>query len=303
MKAKVVFWGTFLIFLGLFILMYNFDIFEFKLSEILTWWPILFIFWGALLLKLPEIVKQLIAAVSGVLLSLIIVVFFASGIGFVNDFSPSIKVTTGDSTDEVCEEKADRLEEKVKYGRLNFSGGAGKFTIASNSDYFYKINSGTKDCVINIDRPDDSTAVLNYTFGEGTASANSNRTTRVEVDENLIWDMDLSTGAAKMIVDLAKIRLSELNIDAGASDTEIYLGETNSLTKVNINCGAAKFKISVPKNMGCSVQGDMALSKKIFEGLKENSAGVFISDNYYSSKGKIDFYIDGAISTIVINRD
>jgi hypothetical protein len=302
MKNRYIFWGTFLIFLGIFILMNNFGIFKVDSSEILVWWPVLLIFWGATLLKIPEIAKLILSALAAVLFAFGIVTFFAGGMHAFDNIKTNFEFKDEDAATN-CTNYEEELDSAIKYGTVNFSGGAGKFDFNSTNDYFYYLKSGTDECSVVVDRPNDSTAVLNYSFDDAeVGSNNSHRYSNFEINKSLIWDVNISAGASKMDINLDDLIISDLNIDAGASDTDLKLGANYPLTKVKIDCGAANFRIAIPQEAGCSVQGDMALTKLNFEGLKQNSAGVYISDNYYKSNNKIDFYIDGALSKVQISR-
>ena len=299
MKSSLFFWGSFLIFLGTFLLMNNFGIFEFSFSEVVDWWPLMLIIWGVSLLKVPQIVKNILMALSGVLLSLIIVTLFTSGFNFVDNFTGNIDISSNTNN---CTNYSDKPADNLKIAKLNFSGGAGSFNISDTDEYLYYLNSGSDNCVIDSDYPNDSTVVLNYSVGEGEKISGASRYTKLQLSNQPNWDIDISAGAANLKVDFQNLKLANLNIDAGATNADLTLSAKLPITKVNISCGAATFKIKVPKDIGCSVQGDMALSKTKFTGLTKNSAGVYISENYYESINKIDFNIDGALSKFDIER-
>lgn len=302
MKGKIFFWGTFLIFLGLFLLMNNFGIFKVNFTEILDWWPIILIIWGIALLKIPDVLKNILLALSGLLFSLFIVTAFSTGSNFVGSItSPGDVIFDVDTED--CVKQQEKPDDKIKRAKLNFSGGAGSFNFGTTDDFLYKIESGFENCEVDTDQPNDTTLVLNYSVGDGNINGSNSRYNMLYIYSQPIWDVDISAGASKMDINLKELKMENLSIDAGASTITISIGEIVQNCKVSINCGAATFKIIIPKNSGCSVQGDMALSKVNFEGLDKNSAGVYITDNYYNSKNKIDFYIDGALSNFNIIRE
>ncbi|MDT3739606.1 MAG: DUF5668 domain-containing protein [Candidatus Kapabacteria bacterium] len=300
MKSGVFFWGTFLIFLGLFLLLDNLGVMTIGFEEVFDWWPLILIFWGISFLKIPEIMRNIIMALSGVLLALILISFIA---GYCNLFDHvSTKINIMDDAKINCTSYDDKSGPEIKNAVLIFSGGAGKFDFAGTDDYLYHLNSGSGYCQVVTENPNDSTVVINYSHGEGDNISSSSRYTKFQLFKNPVWDLEISAGASKINMDLNNLKIANLDIDAGAIDADIKLGALVPMTKVTINCGAAKLKIEVPESAGCSVQGDMALSKTQFKGLTRNSTGVYISENYYKSVNKIDFYIDGALSKIDIQR-
>ncbi|MBX3042954.1 MAG: hypothetical protein KIT33_01780 [Candidatus Kapabacteria bacterium] len=299
MKSSLFFWGSFLIFLGIFILSNNFGAFRVSFSEVIDWWPLLLIIWGLSLLKIPLIVKNIILSLSGLLLSLLIVAMFTSGFSYLSELGNNIDINSAKSD---CNSNHEILDEKVTKGVLNFSGGAGSFVISNTMDYLYEVNSSSVFCDVTIDRPNDSLVVLNYSLAGSEGTNNQSRYTKIEILEDLEWDIDISAGASKIKLDLEELKVPNLNIDAGATNAGLKLGAHLPMTKVNINCGAATLDITVPEDAGCSVQGDFALSKTSFENFTKNSSGIFVTKNYYDNVNKIDFQIDGALSNIKIKK-
>lgn len=297
MKSALFFWGTFLIFTGVLLLLNNFNLLTADFSELVGWWPLLLVIWGAVLLKIPELAKNILMALAGVLSAMIIITFISGGISFVDSFKGN-KDFENETTSN-CNRSEAVPAKGIKDAKLNFSGGAGKFVVGSTDEYLYKINSGSALCDIDIDNPDDTTIVLNYSFVDNDGGG---RYSKIEVYDMLDWDIDISAGASSLILNLNELKVKSLSIDAGASNATIKLSADFPITKVKINCGAATLEIEIPNDAACSVQGDMTLSKTNFAGLSMNSSGVFISDNYYQNVNKIDFYIDGTLSNISIIR-
>lgn len=300
MKSGSFFWGSFLIFLGVFILLNNFDLLKADLSEVIDYWPILFVIWGVSLLNIPQIVKNILMSLLGVILSLFLITVFTSGFGFINGISDSVR--NGEYSAEQCSQYIEN-DNKFKIGKLNFSGGAGSFKISNTESYLYYVSSSSGNCDVDLDYPADSLVILNYSAGDGpSVSGGTSRLNHLKLSNDLIWDIDVSAGAAKLNLDLEELTINTLNIDAGATTASINVGAKNLMTKVYINCGAATLKIQIPKDAEGSIQGDFALTKSKFEGFTKNSSGIYVTDNYYSNANKVDFYIDGALSKISVSR-
>jgi len=67
-KKGTLFWGFLLISIGLLLLcdqLYN----NLNLMFVFRLWPLLFVIWGTALLKIPDLIKNIMSALSGVVLA------------------------------------------------------------------------------------------------------------------------------------------------------------------------------------------------------------------------------------------
>ena len=72
MKKGTIFWGIFLISFGILLLIMQFDLTYFSLTFGIDLWPLILIFWGVSLLKIPDIYKKILAGATGLLIALFI---------------------------------------------------------------------------------------------------------------------------------------------------------------------------------------------------------------------------------------
>lgn len=302
MKNSIYFWGTFLMVLGTCLLIDNLHQFPVDTSNLILWWPVILIIWGLSLLKIPEIIKSILMAIAGAFFAIIIYTLISGTFNFFNFFDNHHD--NGGNFSENCTslEEVRNVDKNIKYAKLNLSTGASRFDLSGTKNYVYHVVSNSSNCKIDQDFPSDSLIVLNFNHGNGKKISKISKQNKMQLYNGYIWDLDISSGASSMDLNLKDMKIASLEIDAGASNTELTLDALLPLTNVNINCGAAEFVIIIPKNAGCSVQGDLALSNFNFVGLEKNSAGVYISKDYYQNDKKIDFNIDGALSNIKIIR-
>ncbi|GAE88591.1 LiaF domain-containing protein [Acetivibrio straminisolvens] len=91
-------------------------------------------------------------------------------------------------------------------------------------------------------------------------------------------------------------------MDGGAGNIKLVLGDRHPSTKVDIDAGAAKFNIFVPKDSGIKIDVDGLLSSIEFNGLvleKKNKS--YISPGYDKAKNKIEIEIDIGAGALEIN--
>lgn len=73
MKTYIIFWGVLLISLGIALTLNNFELLNFDFSFALKMWPIILIIWGLTFLKISEILKKILAAISALFLTLLFI--------------------------------------------------------------------------------------------------------------------------------------------------------------------------------------------------------------------------------------
>ncbi len=72
MKNSTLFWGVFLIILGLLLLLNQMDILSVSLGSVFKFWPIILIIWGVSLLRLPDIYKKVLLGLTALLLAIFV---------------------------------------------------------------------------------------------------------------------------------------------------------------------------------------------------------------------------------------
>ncbi len=75
------------------------------------------------------------------------------------------------------------------------------------------------------------------------------------------WTIDVDTGATDATLDLGRVTLERLTIDAGASSIDVTVGsEVVDRAQVVIKGGAGSFKLRVPRTLDLTVRTDSAIS-------------------------------------------
>ncbi len=88
---------------------------------------------------------------------------------------------------------------------------------------------------------------------------NPNFNWEVRLSPDLSWDLVMNTGAAKAEADLSSLRVTNLDLKMGAGDFSLILGDKTDNSRVKINAGASKVKVSVPQGLGVKVISSGAL--------------------------------------------
>ncbi|TAL70828.1 MAG: hypothetical protein EPN82_00560 [Bacteroidetes bacterium] len=308
-KTSSIFWGVFLISLGLFFLMNEFNLWNYDLSVIQYFWPLLLVIWGISILKIPGIVKKILASLAAILLALFIMSLVT------HHWSCNVNHSIVSIFDDDGSEIPD---DSVKYGKvlnypydslckavtLNFDAGAGSFKIKDTCSDIMEVfsysklgdfqlnNTGTREnMILNLDMSIDKFWKKNKMKRKAVISLNP----------IVIWDLNLDIGASNFECDLTNYKMKTLNVDGGASNIEIKLGDIYDTTDVNIDVGASNIEISIPSTSACRIITSTGLSKKDFSGFNKNEDN-YTTENFNKSKKIIYLNLSGGVSSFEVNR-
>jgi len=298
MKSRQLFWGFFFLTIGALTFAYKYDWIQSNYEFIWNIWPLIFVFWGSLIIFKDSFIRHIINLLFGIFMAVLL-------FGFIIYIFNGCEIYTN-STDDYTEYKQDQLPE-VKYASLNFESGAGYFEIDNLTDKFYETEVRGALADYNIDSyTDDSTAYLEIKLdGENDIDIDGNKfinNLRLHLNDKPVWDFNLNFGAAKGRFDLRNFRTRNISIKTGASDVVVRLGDKYDTTLMDVEMGAAKLTLYIPENSACSMKSDLFLVSRYLEGIEKVNPGYYKSANYDTAKKKIDIFIKGGISSINLKR-
>jgi len=297
MKSGQLFWGFFLLALGALFLLTKYDVLQSSFDFVYSIWPMIFVFWGALVILKNSLAKPVISALFGIFLALLI-------FGFVENAFNSFDFSEHDG--KYTEYYNEDYESAITNADLEINSGAGTFILGETTDKL--VEGKTKGNLAEYDfetwKDDDKTNVRfnlhkrNFNFFGGRFK----NYLKVNLNENPIWDIRLNYGASKANLDLTKFKIRNLELHSGATSTYVKLGDKTETTNVNVEMGAANITIDVPTNVGCEIQSDMALSSKNIHGFNSKGKGHYTTENFSDSGKRIIIDIKAGVSSLTINR-
>ncbi len=297
MKTGKLFWGFFLLTLGALFLLSKYDLLSCSFGFVWDIWPLIFVFWGALVIFKETFARPFINSLFGIFLALMLFGIMENGINSF-DFSESNEVFS-----EFYEENYDP---GIKTADLEISSGAGLFIIRGSTD---KLAEGkTKGNIAEYDfelwKDDDHANVRfklhkrNFNFFRGRFK----NQLEVALNQNPVWDINLNIGASKSNFDLTEYKVKNVSLHTGAASGRIKLGDKFDSTTVDIHMGAASITVEIPKTSGCSINSDMALVSRDFSGFNKKYSGYYETENFKSSSKKIFINVEGGVSSIKVKR-
>jgi len=336
MNSKGFFWGTFLILLGVFILLKKLGLIFFHIDWIL-WaklWPVLIILIGIRLL-LPKDNKAI-----GYILILSVVGIFAFSVyegfrynknlqqagngGFFAPDNDDDNQNKPDSSDwdpvdtsnhffgkgsSIKQNFKVPLSSEIKKAHLNLQGGAARFNADfTHASIFEAATLVDESVSYRLERSNDGDTENiklvseNQDHNINLGDKDNTNQVKIRLNPDILWNMDFNIGAGKVDYDFSGYKIETLNFHSGLTAVDLKLGRLNTKTYLNVETGLASFHLMVPQSSGCKIHMDGALSSKQFDGFKKIDDENYKTANYDSADRKIDIHINGGISAITIDQ-
>ncbi|MBI4672928.1 MAG: hypothetical protein HY741_14835 [Chloroflexi bacterium] len=128
----------------------------------------------------------------------------------------------------------------------------------------------------------------------------------------LRWDLQLHPtipttlkyegGAAETKMDLSGIHLTTLEINTGASSTDVVLPPPHGTLRVVVHAGAASVKLRLPQNAPAAIRGTMGLGSLDIDKSRfpDRGLGVYQSDDYANAPDRIEMTVEGGVGAVQI---
>lgn len=297
MKTGKLFWGFFLLTLGALFLLTKYDVLYCSFGFVWDVWPLIFVFWGALVIFKETIAHQFISALFGIFLALLL-------FGIVENSFNSFDFTENDNA--YTEFYNEDYDASIKTADLEINSGAGLFIIRSSTE---KLAEGkAKGNLAEYDfeswKNDDHASVRielhkkNFNFFRGRFS----NQLEVALNQNPVWDVNFNIGASKSNFDLSEYKVKNVSLHTGAASGRLKLGDKYDSTNVEIDMGAASITLEIPRSSGCSITSDIALVSRDFPEFVKKYSGYYETENFKSAGKKIFIDVEGGVSSIKVKR-
>ncbi|GAA4453993.1 hypothetical protein GCM10023189_19900 [Nibrella saemangeumensis] len=314
------FWGIFIITLGILFLGQNVGWFDIDWGYLARFWPLLLILAGINLIL--ERRGNSAAAVTTVLLA-IAVPLALFGFFSKDRFQDRFEYRMDDNDDEAYEEErreSDRSGEirsntfsepmgpDVQEAVLKLEGGASRFVIGQPTSDLIKaetrLSFGTYSMSVDRD-PTTRTPTIELKPNEGNIKLKNgklNNQVDVQLNEKPTWTIDIGMGAGDGDFDLSAYAVNRLKLEAGAADIDVKLGSRADQTDVDIQAGVASVTLRIPQAVGCKVEKEGALNVNNLDGFNKIGGGVFLSPNYDQATKKVNIRFQGGVSKFSVER-
>jgi hypothetical protein len=300
MKSGQLFWGFFLLSIGALFLLIKYNIIYSEFYFVWDLWPLIFVLWGALVIFKNSLVRPFISALFGIFLALML-------FGIISNFYTGFHLDFDVADNEfISQNFSEDYNDSAKTSFLELRTGGGIFEIKDTTDKLiegtaygsfaeYDFNSKLENehafVELNLHKKD-------FNPFEGRIKNHL----VLALNNNPIWNFKFDFGAAKAKFDLSPYKVNNVELNTGAANVKMKLGDKKDSTFVDVEMGAAKLKFDVPENSGCQVKSKMVLSSRSFSGFEKKDRGYYETPGFENAKKKIFIRINGGVSSLSINR-
>lgn len=194
----------------------------------------------------------------------------------------------------------------TKQGKMSLAFGAGQVHVNANAgddellngrfvggvEYHTTKDDDFTDLSLKNSSTDFIQTIMPWTWGA--------REWKFGLSKLISWQLHFEMGASDMQIDLTDLRVEELEIDTGASNTKILLPANAGHTHVDLSGGAASIVFEVPEGVAARIQVDSGLASiDINRDRFPRVGGYYKSDDYDTAANKVDINADfgaGALS-------
>jgi|TARA_B100001971_G_C18244644_1_gene573364 hypothetical protein len=271
--------GIILLAIGILLLLKTMGILSFSIWQGFgTYWPV-----GLILMGIAYMFKQ-----KG-LAFVIFVLTLTMGIVYISEGQ---FIETGEQREIVQEaafEDIDNLNLDLDFGAgvVNLEGKNGSYLVRNNVQ-----TSGLKDPKFKYQ---DGTVSISRRSQGFDFLKKIEEKWDLKISSEVLLDIDMDYGAAEMNLDLRNLKVNSLDVDSGASKTEIIFGSYP--TKVDIDTGASKLTLKFPEDIGVIIEIDGGAITKHLDGFIVDGTR-YKSSNYDITKDNIQVEIDAGATTI-----
>lgn len=285
--------GIFFISLGIVFLLINFNIVSgwSLLRTLIEYWPAIFIVIGINIIFRKN---QIVRVITWLL-------FLTAIVGYSYFYDGNFgrwdgQWTTASSNVQI--ENAASLENGV------FTLGLGGTRIKIDSTDSRLVDAYISDRDIVKDyRDDGKTAYISFKNNNNLfILPGSHGENRFSMNKDVIWDMEIDTGAIDGYIDMTDLKVKDLNIKSGAANFKIIFGDNYKAAHASIKAGASSFDVVVPKGSGVRVNLEGALTGNNLNSLGWGRDGkYYVSPGYDSAVNKIDIDVSMGVGSFNVS--
>jgi len=326
MTTRGLFWGIFLITLGVVFLGRNYGWFDFDWSFLSQFWPLLIILAGLNMIFSRR--NRSAAIVTTVLLAVTVPLALVSAFGSNRwngdrfeyrydrdeDNEESMEDDDDDDRDDAEAVKvrsnhiAEPMDASIEQASLKFESGAGRFLIGEPSDSLIEANTrlSVSNYSMSVNRDETTRAAdidlkldddhINLRSGELVNRVNLNLNPRP------VWSFSFGIGAGQADFDLSAYNVKSLELNAGAADIDLKLGDKAPDSNVRIEAGVASVTVKVPRTVACQVETEGAMNSQKLDGFTEIGGGVYQTPDYGTATKKLTIHYQGGMSKFNVER-
>jgi len=123
----------------------------------------------------------------------------------------------------------------------------------------------------------------------------------VYLNNSIPLNLKFDSGASSSTIDLSDLKVTDLDIDTGASKTELTLPRNAGNTHVDIDTGASSLKVIIPPQVAARISVKTGIaSVNINSRFPQLGGGLYQSPDYATTSNRVDMTIDSGVGSIEV---
>lgn len=113
--------------------------------------------------------------------------------------------------------------------------------------------------------------------------------------------LDIDSGASTSTLDLRDLKVTELDLDTGASTTDITLPAEAGHTRVKIDAGAATMRLHIPEGVAAQIRIESGMASiNVDSRFPKVGSNLYLSPDYASAANRADISIETGMASVEI---
>jgi len=299
MSFSKLFWGLIIIFIGICLLLTNFDLMSAEsLAHIWRFWPVFLVVIGLSIMAKGS--GKILGGLLGAIGFLILIGLFATFI-----YPPTRAYLTKESVDAKVTNISEPLSDGAELAKIDILAGATNLTIAGGSSQLVegRIESGFADISTKRSTENNTDTFKISSHGFSIPFYADKDSWNLKVTDQLPIDLSINVGAVDANIDLSKTKVQKLDFKAGATDAEVTFPSQMEKIEASFQAGASDIKLRIPGNVGLKINTQTGLSSKDFGAFDLKQEGnVYQSANFETAKNKIELTIKTGAASIELEK-
>jgi hypothetical protein len=124
----------------------------------------------------------------------------------------------------------------------------------------------------------------------------------IRLNDTIPLSLKIDSGASASTLDLTNLKVVDLDIDTGASSTEVSLPANAGNTRVDIDSGAASLNLHVPAGVAARIRVKTGIASVNVDSSRfpRQDGGLYESADYATAANRADITIDTGVGSVEI---
>ncbi len=124
----------------------------------------------------------------------------------------------------------------------------------------------------------------------------------ITLNKSIAYVLNVKTGASKNRFDLRELIITEIHMESGGNDTEVWMPAQAGFTRGEFQFGSARLELRIPENVAAQIKIDGALldTNEIDQSRFPKFGDIYSSPDYSSAANKVEIHVEAGVGKLSI---